>query len=94
MYRTLLVIGLLLATQAGVSQSKKKALDDATLDRVTAAGVTTQVLARWRHQFHGRGSDSERPCTGLDPLWFTGSQLHEHHHNGDHESGRKRTAEL
>lgn len=44
MYRTLLVMGLLVATQAGVCQSKKKALDDSTLDRVTAAGVTTRVL--------------------------------------------------
>jgi hypothetical protein len=43
MYRTLLVIGLLLATQAGVSQSRKKALDDGMLDRVTAAGVTANV---------------------------------------------------
>lgn len=44
MYRTLLVMGLLLATQAGVSQSRKKSLDDSMLDRVTAAGVTTRVL--------------------------------------------------
>jgi hypothetical protein len=44
MYRTLLVMGLLLATQAGVSQSRKKALDDSTLDRVTAAGVTARQL--------------------------------------------------
>lgn len=44
MYRTLLVMGLLLATQAGVSQSsKKKALDDSMLDRVTAAGVSVRV---------------------------------------------------
>jgi len=43
MYRTLLVIGLLLATQSGVSQSRKKALDDSMLDRVTAAGVTTSL---------------------------------------------------
>lgn len=43
MYRTLLVMGLLLATQTGVSQSKKKPLDDSMLDRVTAAGVTANV---------------------------------------------------
>jgi hypothetical protein len=43
MYRTLLVIGLLLSTQTGVSQSRKKALDDSMLDRVTAAGVTTSL---------------------------------------------------
>ena len=43
MHRTLLVIGLLLATQTCVSQSRKKSLDDSMLDRVTAAGVTTSV---------------------------------------------------
>jgi len=43
MYRTLLVTALLLATQAGVSQSRRKPLDDSMLDRVTAAGVTTNV---------------------------------------------------
>ena len=43
MHRTLLVIGLLLATQTAVSQSRKKALDDSMLDRVTAAGVTTSL---------------------------------------------------
>ena len=43
MHRTLLVIGLLLATQTAVSQSRKKALDDSMLDRVTAAGVTASV---------------------------------------------------
>lgn len=43
MYRTLVVLGLLLVTQAGVSQSKKKALSDDMLDRVTAAGVTATV---------------------------------------------------
>ena len=43
MYRTLLVVGLLMATQAGMAQSRKKLLDDATLDRVTAAGVTARV---------------------------------------------------
>lgn len=43
MHRTLLVIGLLLATQTAVSQSRRKALDDSMLDRVTAAGVTTSV---------------------------------------------------
>ena len=43
MYRTLVVLGLLLASQAGVSQSKKKALSDDMLDRVTAAGVSATV---------------------------------------------------
>jgi hypothetical protein len=43
MQRTLLVIGLLLATQTCVSQSRKKALDDSMLDRVTAAGVSAGV---------------------------------------------------
>lgn len=41
MYRTLVILGLLLATQAGVSQaSKSKPLSDVMLDRVTAAGVS------------------------------------------------------
>ena len=41
MYRTLVILGLLLATQAGVSQGKKsKPLSDVMLDRVTAAGVS------------------------------------------------------
>lgn len=43
MYRTLVVLGLLVAAQAGVSQSKKKALSDDMLDRVTAAGVSATV---------------------------------------------------
>jgi len=43
MYRTLVVMGLLLVSQAGVSQSKKKALSDDMLDRVTAAGVSATV---------------------------------------------------
>jgi hypothetical protein len=43
MYRSIVVIVLLLATQAGISQSKKKALDDSMLDRVTAAGVSVNV---------------------------------------------------
>jgi len=37
------VMGLLLVSQAGVSQSKKKALSDDMLDRVTAAGVSATV---------------------------------------------------
>jgi hypothetical protein len=43
MYRALVVMGLLLVTQAGLAQSKKKALSDDVLDRVTAAGVTATV---------------------------------------------------
>jgi negative regulator of sigma E activity len=43
MFRTLVIASLLLFTQAGLSQSNKKPLDDSTLDRVTAAGVSATV---------------------------------------------------
>lgn len=43
MYRTFVVLGLLIATQVSVCQSKKKALSDSMLDRVTAAGITASV---------------------------------------------------
>lgn len=43
MYRSIVVIGLLVATQTGLSQSRKKALSDSTLDRVTAAGVSVSA---------------------------------------------------
>lgn len=43
MFRTLVVASLLLFTQAAMSQSKKKPLDDAAMDHVTAAGVTATV---------------------------------------------------
>jgi hypothetical protein len=58
MYRTLVIVGLMLASQAGVAQvkskampqprvavaqSKSKALSDNMLDRVTAAGVSATM---------------------------------------------------
>jgi hypothetical protein len=43
MYRTLVILSLALFTQLGVSQSKKKPLDDSVLDRVTAAGVSATI---------------------------------------------------
>src|ERR1035441_2143023 len=43
MYRALVIVSLLLFTHAGFAQSKKKALDDSVLDRVTAAGVSATV---------------------------------------------------
>ena len=43
MFRTLVIAGLLLFTQAAVAQSKKKPLTDDAMDRVTAAGVSATV---------------------------------------------------
>jgi negative regulator of sigma E activity len=43
MFRTLVIASLLLFTQAAVSQSKKKPLNDEAMDRVTAAGVSATV---------------------------------------------------
>jgi hypothetical protein len=43
MFRTLVVVSLLLFSQAALSQSKKKPLSDDAMDRVTAAGVTATV---------------------------------------------------
>jgi hypothetical protein len=40
MFRTLVIVSLLLFTHAAVAQSKKKPLSDDAMDRVTAAGVT------------------------------------------------------
>ena len=68
MYRTLLVMGLLLATQAGMAQSKKKALDDATLDRVTAAGVTTRVLPGGVINFSGAVPTANGLVQGIGSL--------------------------
>ena len=68
MYRTLLVMGLLLATQAGVCQSKKKALDDRTLDRVTAAGVTTRVLPGGVINFTGEVPTANGLVSGIGSL--------------------------
>ncbi|HXS12744.1 MAG TPA: hypothetical protein VN734_08575 [Acidobacteriaceae bacterium] len=68
MYRTLLVMGLLVATQAGVSQSRKKALDDSTLDRVTAAGVTTRVLPGGVINFTGEVPTANGLVSGIGSL--------------------------
>jgi hypothetical protein len=68
MYRTLLVMGLLIATQAGMAQSKKKALDDSTLDRVTAAGVTTRVLPGGVINFNGEVPTANGLVQGIGSL--------------------------
>ena len=94
MYRTLLVMGLLLATQAGVSQSKRKALDDNTLDRVTAAGVATRVLPGGVINFTGEVPTANglvirrRIACGS-----SADQHHDLHNNGDREPGWNCTAE-
>jgi len=68
MYRTLLVMGLLVATQAGVSQSRKKALDDRTLDRVTAAGVTASVMPSGVINFAGQVPTANGLVSGVGSL--------------------------
>jgi hypothetical protein len=68
MYRTLLVMGLLIATQAGMAQSKKKVLDDSTLDRVTAAGVTTRVLPGGVINFTGEVPTANGLVQGIGSL--------------------------
>lgn len=68
MYRTLLVMGLLVATQAGMAQSKKKSLDDATLDRVTAAGVTTRVMPGGVINFSGAVPTANGLVQGIGSL--------------------------
>ncbi len=68
MYRTLLVLVLLLATQTGVSQSKKKPLDDSMLDRVTAAGVTVSVSPAGVINFTGQVPTTNGLVTGKGSL--------------------------
>lgn len=68
MYRTLLVMGLLVATQAGMAQSKRKALDDATLDRVTAAGVTARVTPAGVINFSGAVPTANGLVSGIGSL--------------------------
>jgi hypothetical protein len=68
MYRTLLVMGLLLGTQTGMSQSRKKALDDSMLDRVTAAGVTTRVSPSGVINFTGEVPTANGLVTGVGSL--------------------------
>jgi len=73
MYRTLLVMGLLLATQAGVSQSRKKALDDSMLDRVTAAGVTARVSPGGVINFSGEVPTANGLVSGIGSLVVQGA---------------------
>ena len=95
MYRTLLVMGLLLATQAGVSQSRRKALDDGMLDRVTAAGVTTRVLPGGVINFTGEVPTVNGLVSGAGSLVVQAAdQHHDLDNNGDRESGWKCTAEF
>jgi hypothetical protein len=68
MYRTLLVMGLLVATQAGMAQSKKKALDDATLDRVTAAGVAARITPNGVINFSGAVPTANGLVSGIGSL--------------------------
>jgi hypothetical protein len=68
MYRTLLVMGLLLATQTGVSQSRKKALDDSTLDQVTAAGVIARVSPAGVINFSGEVPTANGLVSGAGSL--------------------------
>jgi len=73
MYRTLLVMGLLLATQAGVSQSRKKSLDDSMLDRVTAAGVTARVSPGGVINFSGEVPTANGLVSGIGSLVVQGA---------------------
>ena len=73
MYRTLLVMGLLLATQAGVSQSRKKPLDDSMLDRVTAAGVTARVSPGGVINFSGEVPTANGLVSGIGSLVVQGA---------------------
>jgi hypothetical protein len=68
MYRTLLVFGLLLVTQAGVSQSRKKPLDDSMLDRVTAAGVAANVSPNGVINFSGEVPTANGLVSGVGSL--------------------------
>jgi len=68
MYRTLLVMGLLVATQAGMAQSKRKALDDATLDRVTAAGVAARLSPGGVINFSGAVPTANGLVSGIGSL--------------------------
>lgn len=68
MYRTLLVCSLLLVTQAGVSQSRKKPLDDSMLDQVTAAGVTANVSPGGVINFSGEVPTANGLVSGVGSL--------------------------
>ena len=68
MYRSIVVVVLLLAAQAGVSQSKKKALDDGMLDRITAAGVTVTVSPTGVVNFSGQVPTANGLVSGVGSL--------------------------
>jgi hypothetical protein len=68
MYRSIVVVVLLLAAQACVSQSKKKALDDGMLDRVTAAGVTVTTSPTGVVNFSGQVPTANGLVSGVGSL--------------------------
>ena len=68
MYRSIVVVVLLLATQAGLSQTKRKALDDKTLDRVTAAGVSASVSPSGVVNFSGQVPTANGLVSGVGSL--------------------------
>lgn len=68
MYRSIVVIALLLATQSGFSQSKKKPLDDSMLDRITASGVSATVSPTGVVNFSGVVSTPNGLVTGVGSL--------------------------
>lgn len=61
-------MGLLLATQTSVSQSRKKALDDSMLDQVTAAGVTANVSPNGVINFSGEVPTANGLVSGVGSL--------------------------
>ena len=68
MYRSIVVVVLLLATQAGLSQTKRKALDDKTLDRFTAAGVSACVSPSGVVNFSGQVPTANGLVSGVGSL--------------------------
>ena len=68
MYRSIVVVVLLLATQAGLSQTKRKALDDKTLDRVTAAGVSASISPSGVVNFSGQVPTANGLVSGVGSL--------------------------
>jgi hypothetical protein len=75
MYRTVVALGLLLAVQAGVCQSKKKVLDDSMLDRVTAAGVTASVDPSGVINFSGVVPTANGLVTGVGTMSIQATPL-------------------
>ena len=74
MYRTLVILSLALSAQLGVSQSKKKPLDDAVLDRVTAAGVSA-TLSQGVVKFSGQVPTANGLVSGAGTLAVQTSPL-------------------